>query len=115
FFFSSRRRHTRFSRDWSSDVCSSDLYSRPYNTGRHTIAEHLWNLDDYVRDALSARGYAEVKFTDWLTFTTNISMDVTSTDGREYQNPRVGDGYPAGRFSRYSSKVTSYKIGRAHV
>src|SRR5215475_10161709 len=24
-FFSSRRRHTRFSRDWSSDVCSSDL------------------------------------------------------------------------------------------
>src|SRR5690606_41041580 len=25
FFFSSKRRHTRFSRDWSSDVCSSDL------------------------------------------------------------------------------------------
>src|SRR5690606_39503939 len=25
FFYSSRRRHTRFSRDWSSDVCSSDL------------------------------------------------------------------------------------------
>src|SRR2546429_189479 len=25
FFFSSRRRHTRCSRDWSSDVCSSDL------------------------------------------------------------------------------------------
>src|SRR5690606_40814361 len=25
FFFSIRRRHTRFSRDWSSDVCSSDL------------------------------------------------------------------------------------------
>src|SRR5690606_18828579 len=28
FFFSSRRRHTNFSRDWSSDVCSSDLKSR---------------------------------------------------------------------------------------
>src|SRR5690349_23641376 len=26
FFFSSRRRHTRSLRDWSSDVCSSDLY-----------------------------------------------------------------------------------------
>src|SRR5207253_8106656 len=25
FFFSSRRRHTRWPRDWSSDVCSSDL------------------------------------------------------------------------------------------
>src|SRR5206468_8022930 len=26
FFFSSRRRHTRSDRDWSSDVCSSDLH-----------------------------------------------------------------------------------------
>src|SRR5207249_7000234 len=26
FFFSSRRRHTRSKRDWSSDVCSSDLH-----------------------------------------------------------------------------------------
>src|SRR6266550_6342302 len=29
FFFSSRRRHTRCSRDWSSDVCSSDLVQGP--------------------------------------------------------------------------------------
>src|SRR5205814_7290079 len=29
FFFSSRRRHTRCLSDWSSDVCSSDLSSRP--------------------------------------------------------------------------------------
>src|SRR5437762_13578468 len=27
FFFSSRRRHTRYIGDWSSDVCSSDLFS----------------------------------------------------------------------------------------
>src|SRR5690606_39799640 len=33
FFFSSRRRHTRFSRDWSSDVCSSDLH--------HPLTRHL--------------------------------------------------------------------------
>src|SRR5690606_40873675 len=31
FFFSSRRRHTSFSRDWSSDVCSSDLLA-PLNS-----------------------------------------------------------------------------------
>src|SRR5690606_1241875 len=30
--FSSRRRHTRFSRDWSSDVCSSDLRAGGLNT-----------------------------------------------------------------------------------
>src|SRR5690625_7721562 len=29
FLFSSRRRHTRWPRDWSSDVCSSDLRSVP--------------------------------------------------------------------------------------
>src|SRR2546430_7074800 len=29
FFFSSRRRHTRFDCDWSSDVCSSDLVGDP--------------------------------------------------------------------------------------
>src|SRR5439155_5891866 len=29
FFFSSRRRHTRWPRDWSSDVCSSDLTGIP--------------------------------------------------------------------------------------
>src|SRR5690625_2047369 len=30
FFFSSRRRHTRWPRDWSSDVCSSDLHLMAY-------------------------------------------------------------------------------------
>src|SRR3712207_7463966 len=30
FFFSSRRRHTRYWRDWSSDVCSSDLVRQRY-------------------------------------------------------------------------------------
>src|SRR2546430_10253024 len=30
FFFSSRRRHTRFDCDWSSDVCSSDLFDANY-------------------------------------------------------------------------------------
>src|SRR5690606_39566800 len=36
-FFSSRRRHTRFSRDWSSDVCSSDLL-RPQAQRLYSIA-----------------------------------------------------------------------------
>src|SRR5690625_1880269 len=36
FFFSSRRRHTRWPRDWSSDVCSSDLHRDP--RGGHAAA-----------------------------------------------------------------------------
>src|SRR5690606_40982115 len=39
FFFSSRRRHTRFSRDWSSDVCSSDLEA---NKVLVTISLFFW-------------------------------------------------------------------------
>src|SRR2546422_5435848 len=38
FFFSSRRRHTRCSRDWSSDVCSSDLHEHEYNAIRNAAA-----------------------------------------------------------------------------
>src|SRR6266853_6011045 len=39
FFFSSRRRHTRFDCDWSSDVCSSDLEAPPRAgwTGRQAV------------------------------------------------------------------------------
>src|SRR5215208_6223050 len=33
FFFSSRRRHTRWPRDWSSDVCSSDLLAAGAKAG----------------------------------------------------------------------------------
>src|SRR5690606_40991589 len=39
FFFSSRRRHTRFSRDWSSDVCSSDLRAAHLRCARKLRAE----------------------------------------------------------------------------
>src|SRR5690606_19156720 len=35
--FSSRRRHTRFSRDWSSDVCSSDLSVDPIVTASQVV------------------------------------------------------------------------------
>src|SRR5699024_11789463 len=43
FFFSSRRRHTRSKRDWSSDVCSSDLTIpwKPDGTGGATCTCNL--------------------------------------------------------------------------
>src|SRR3712207_1690729 len=62
FFFSSRRRHTRYWRDWSSDVCSSDLVCRELRrdsdvpiimlTARGTEMDRIVGLeigaDDYV-------------------------------------------------------------------
>src|SRR6266702_5996180 len=45
FFFSSRRRHTRWPRDWSSDVCSSDLFVADIFLAK-TTAECLSLLDE---------------------------------------------------------------------
>src|SRR2546429_2760784 len=41
FFFSSRRRHTRCSRDWSSDVCSSDLFMSVIPFSRFAIVRYM--------------------------------------------------------------------------
>src|SRR2546421_8300980 len=49
FFFSSRRRHTRSDRDWSSDVCSSDLLPTWRDWVDHTTLDDYWRelrLDD---------------------------------------------------------------------
>src|SRR5436305_7546293 len=42
FFFSSRRRHTRCGRDWSSDVCSSDLPARATIRPSGRISSSCW-------------------------------------------------------------------------
>src|SRR6266511_5289423 len=65
FFFSSRRRHTRFSRDWSSDVCSSDLLLRAKGGKRLPIAFSTlgcpaWNWKT-VLDQADRLGYAAIE------------------------------------------------------
>src|SRR2546430_5130186 len=62
FFFSSRRRHTRFDCDWSSDVCSSDLEASatttadgPLTGGRlfhYALSRLLWLLPTLLAMAL---------------------------------------------------------------
>src|SRR5205814_5900462 len=53
FFFSSRRRHTRCLSDWSSDVCSSDLYGR--RRVRHIYGG--FELAIELRDPMAAGWY----------------------------------------------------------
>src|SRR2546422_6984167 len=49
FFFSSRRRHTRCSRDWSSDVCSSDLPD--YFAKKFRNIPHFKSCEDIAKEA----------------------------------------------------------------
>src|ERR1035437_1986709 len=65
FFFSSRRRHTRYWRDWSSDVCSSDLWGdQPLSSavGDWRSADRLtgsgWLQVDYSRPFTGGSGTA---------------------------------------------------------
>src|SRR5206468_4781197 len=48
FFFSSRRRHTRSDRDWSSDVCSSDLKGKLDAAARVSAMERIRIADGYA-------------------------------------------------------------------
>src|SRR2546430_6199786 len=53
--FSSRRRHTRFDCDWSSDVCSSDLRTEDGHPGRVGVVAAGLGADDRLLDAARAR------------------------------------------------------------
>src|SRR3712207_8918969 len=53
FFFSSRRRHTRYWRDWSSDVCSSDLHPDAGSGPLNGAAIRRFNLD--LAEAVAAQ------------------------------------------------------------
>src|SRR5690348_17688045 len=54
FFFSSRRRHTRWTGDWSSDVCSSDLAAEAVRPSRTIEQQLIHMLPPEVADAIAA-------------------------------------------------------------
>src|SRR2546430_11157259 len=72
FFFSSRRRHTRFDCDWSSDVCSSDLGGRIAMLGIMPGSAAIdWNL--VVFHGLTIKGiYGREMFETWYKMTALI-------------------------------------------
>src|SRR5690606_39630569 len=104
--FSSRRRHTRFSRDWSSDVCSSDLAETQQlldtaaeETGASQVKVTLPGGPDIATVSLSS-GEAAAKVTDEDEFTAWV-RDHYATERSEER--RVGKRAERGRRRRMDS------------
>src|SRR5215208_8520134 len=68
FFFSSRRRHTRWPRDWSSDVCSSDLLHviraealEPAGGGQSRVGDQAVEIPGAFQELLRGAGFRQVR------------------------------------------------------
>src|SRR3989454_8188095 len=86
FFFSSRRRHTRLQGDWSSDVCSSDLYDgrrTERSTMRYMLLMNYADtpgvppMSEWVPEDARARGEAMMAIHQELT----ESGELVGTEG----------------------------------
>src|SRR2546421_12730840 len=78
FFFSSRRRHTRSDRDWSSDVCSSDLIQR--EQAEATAAK----IAQFIKEIESQIGW-----------TTQLPWSAGTLEQRRFDGPRLLRQVPA--------------------
>src|SRR5699024_11466944 len=98
FFFSSRRRHTRSKRDWSSDVCSSDL---PRGTIAAVIVTH--NRVDLLERSLDMVA-KQTRRPDWVIVVDNgadpeVETLVHARLGGEPQSRRASAEITARRFA----------------
>src|SRR5947209_14825328 len=80
FFFSSRRRHTRYWRDWSSDVCSSDL-------GVDHVMLHVMDIErslPYYRVVYGAQteGPRDANGRVWITLERNTRIGLQRSEER---------------------------------
>src|SRR5690242_21339858 len=83
FFFSSRRRHTRLTCDWSSDVCSSDLYLM---VSSPTLP--LSKVNEYADTTLAQRlstisGVAQVLVTGEQKYAVRVQVEIGRASCRE--------------------------------
>src|SRR5690606_40526624 len=88
FFVSSRRRHTRISRDWSSDVCSSDLIQADHNRVESPAAATTPDASD-ASDADDALPL-ESESTPWAPVPLQVPGNRTA-GGPEWVEPLAAD------------------------
>src|SRR2546429_4602731 len=108
FFFSSRRRHTRCSRDWSSDVCSSDLVA----ILSEKTAREVWPNEDAIGKRIQLGGRHEDR--PWAEI-VGIVGDVHQYGLDSPTTPQAYLLYSHHPFLRPCLVIRSGEIGRAHV
>src|SRR5690606_35575036 len=91
FFFSSRRRHTRFSRDWSSDVCSSDL-AHDSDANRKFAEAMKAQAPDALLNYASVGAYDGMHLIHKMVEATDGKKDgdkaIAAIKGYEWESPR---------------------------
>lgn len=97
--------------DYGNHVAEFGI-SRPFNSGRHAIAETLKNLSQNDRGFVSARAYIDFQLLPWLTFSTTFSPDFTYNKLEGYENTEVGDGAPGGRYNQEWQKAFNYTFNQ---
>src|SRR5690606_40045380 len=98
FFFSSRRRHTRFSRDWSSDVCSSDLSVVDHHDEREVARlDFEWSLGNHL---LRFGVDTETMTTDRTTFYPGPTAQRYTIYSYRSEERRVGKEGSTGHWTR---------------
>src|SRR6266513_3315050 len=124
FFFSSRRRHTRSKRDWSSDVCSSDLrrnrtflswsstFAR-FLRGRSLVVQRQWERDIHsLRPRRPNVGFPFVRHPHPLTCSQNAFHNGACPTLRQpalrSSAPPVGTGPSMSTFTPWE---TLWKVG----
>src|SRR5215510_16099301 len=90
FFFSSRRRHTRWPRDWSSDVCSSDL-PLPPDERTNTVVSF-----SATRSASSDSGRSEER---------RVGKECRSRWSPYHQKKKIKSGVTLGRPGRRAAAI----------
>src|SRR3989440_1773306 len=107
FFFSSRRRHTRSDRDWSSDVCSSDLVAALPEAAAPAPAARTVYLVDKPGAAQSVIRIGHVGVAratpDYFALQVLNTILGGAFTSRLNQNLRETHGYTYGAFSQFSA------------
>src|SRR5690625_7858505 len=102
FFFSSRRRHTRWPRDWSSDVCSSDLDQHLETLGTLTGPPKMRtkNIDLIIIDESERLRPSAIEYLRDRYDRTNTGLILIGMPGIEKQ------------FSRYPQRSEERRVGK---